>query len=437
LRQLFSLTYGFEHSILDGIEDAMGQEHAYKFFRSAHKRLKRANLLRVRKNEIDQKLIAALATRLDELKEAHLLNEEEKLWERGKSLDPEDALIFYQNQYRRWWLPSLLRSILKPRWNGRDTKLLDELKEQIKELAQQAAELKSERYKKAIDDLYNEGIWVTEARVIKRARSSLDEFRELRATVKDLNFLYEYHHVESGRQIIREAVDALVRAGEPFTAQDIIKITKKKGIKAYDYYKFLRNDGVFKTEIESSYGDGVQDQPSSNILLRMGALPASLFLFPVLALELLIVKIHLAAIGSKESVWFAQERIGYKGKTFKMYKVRTFINGETTYLTRILRWTRLDEIPQLWNVLRGDIGFIGPRPLTQEDLDRFHLLKKHYMQRMEQGRPGLVDFFTARTLKFQGYTPQLVLDQIRIDKYVADRFSCLCYDCFQNEYIKQ
>ena len=90
---------------------------------------------------------------------------------------------------------------------------------------------------------------------------------------------------------------------------------------------------------------------------------------------------------SKGPVIFKQERIGYQGKPFTMYKFRTMTvdaesdgiprleNERNKYLTPFggfLRANHLDEIPQLWNVLKGDMSFVGPRPERQYFIDQIN-----------------------------------------------------------------
>lgn len=96
----------------------------------------------------------------------------------------------------------------------------------------------------------------------------------------------------------------------------------------------------------------------------------------------------------RSPVMFTQERLGLNNKSFSIYKYRTMTESNSldlpdyqriTLLGRILRVLRLDEIPQIYNILRGDMSFIGPRPLLKEYLKYFTAeeLKRHEV------RPGL------------------------------------------------
>jgi len=68
--------------------------------------------------------------------------------------------------------------------------------------------------------------------------------------------------------------------------------------------------------------------------------------------------------------FFFQERAGRNRKPFQLYKIRTMKDGNVTSFGGLLRKTGLDELPQLINVIRGEMAFIGPRPLTAEDIIR-------------------------------------------------------------------
>ena len=105
--------------------------------------------------------------------------------------------------------------------------------------------------------------------------------------------------------------------------------------------------------------------------------------------------INYANFGSP--VFFSQQRPGLHEKIFRMYKFRTMTNEkdergkllpDDVRLTRwgkILRSTSLDELPELWNVVKGDMSFVGPRPLLVEYLP----LYSQYQSRRHEVRPGI------------------------------------------------
>jgi len=105
----------------------------------------------------------------------------------------------------------------------------------------------------------------------------------------------------------------------------------------------------------------------------------------VLSLPLMLVTIIAIKIDSKGSVFFKQERVGENAKTFIALKLRTMDCGKedarahagykkdprVTKVGKIIRFFRIDEIPQLWNVMRGDMSIIGPRLLIKEEVREF------------------------------------------------------------------
>jgi lipopolysaccharide/colanic/teichoic acid biosynthesis glycosyltransferase len=131
----------------------------------------------------------------------------------------------------------------------------------------------------------------------------------------------------------------------------------------------------------------------------------------VLALALLVVAASfLAAISmlvrltSPGPVLFRHRRVGRNGKPFTLLKFRTMYVGEAgphvtastdsriTPVGRMLRKTKLDELPELWNILRGDMAFVGPRPESPVYVD----LASRVWQDVLRVRPGLTDPTTLR-----------------------------------------
>ena len=114
-------------------------------------------------------------------------------------------------------------------------------------------------------------------------------------------------------------------------------------------------------------------------------------------LLVLAMYLHIKMEDPHSPVFFVQERPGYKGKIFKLFKLRSMIvepDGATEHKTDMERMTRtgrfirkwsLDELPQLYNVLRGDMSFIGPRPLLVQYLP---LYTPEQMRRHDV-RPGI------------------------------------------------
>jgi lipopolysaccharide/colanic/teichoic acid biosynthesis glycosyltransferase len=69
-------------------------------------------------------------------------------------------------------------------------------------------------------------------------------------------------------------------------------------------------------------------------------------------------------------VLFRQPRLGFRRRPFSVLKIRTMRDGRVTRLGRVLRMTGLDEIPQFFNILAGEMSAVGPRPLTEADVRR-------------------------------------------------------------------
>ena len=134
-----------------------------------------------------------------------------------------------------------------------------------------------------------------------------------------------------------------------------------------------------------------------------------LLLSPVFIISFLAVK-----LSSKGPGIFKQERIGLHGQPFMIYKFRTMVVNEEDEgtpqlaeinddrLTKIGAWLRshhLDELPQLWNVLKGDMSFVGYRPERQYFINQIMAIRPDY-QKLYDIRPGITSLATI----YNGYT---------------------------------
>ena len=125
----------------------------------------------------------------------------------------------------------------------------------------------------------------------------------------------------------------------------------------------------------------------------------------VLGLPFYILIGVLVKLGSKGPVFYTQERIGLGGKPFEIIKFRSMkVDAEAagpqlskeedpriTGMGKFLRKTRIDEFPQFWNVLVGDMSFIGPRPERQFFIDQIVLKAPHY-KRLQKIKPGITSW---------------------------------------------
>lgn len=113
-----------------------------------------------------------------------------------------------------------------------------------------------------------------------------------------------------------------------------------------------------------------------------GVAAGACLLWPVFAAAALLI-----ALEDGGPVFFRQERVGRGGRPFRIWKFRTMAGGRVTAAGRWLRRTKLDELPQLLNVLRGEMSLVGPRP----ELARYVALYDEGQRRVLDALPGITD----------------------------------------------
>ena len=161
-------------------------------------------------------------------------------------------------------------------------------------------------------------------------------------------------------------------------------------------------------------------------------------LFAGLGLVVLALMLPFIAVAiwldSGSPVFYRQQRVGQGGRRFWIYKFRTMVNGaepngvpsakpnddQATRVGRILRRTHLDELPQLWNIFRGDMSMVGPRPERPEYVERFEKEIPNYSLR-HRVKPGLAGWAIVQ----KGYetTAEDALVKLPYDLYYIDHQS--------------
>ena len=145
----------------------------------------------------------------------------------------------------------------------------------------------------------------------------------------------------------------------------------------------------------------------------------------------------LIKVSSKGPVFFLQERVGYKEKIFKIYKFRTMKIGSSKYgaitignddritkIGKILRKTKLDEIPQLINIYKGEMGFVGPRPDTPEYKEYYKKENSNFFD-MLPGITGKASIYLSNEEELmenvdnpkEFYIKKIIPQKVRLNEY--------------------
>jgi lipopolysaccharide/colanic/teichoic acid biosynthesis glycosyltransferase len=155
----------------------------------------------------------------------------------------------------------------------------------------------------------------------------------------------------------------------------------------------------------------------------------------ILLSPLLVLLIAGILLASGRPVFYRGERVGRYGRVFTMRKLRTLApgaerrlgglygpelttrtRGESTRFGRFLRASQLDELPQLWNVLTGDMSIVGPRPVRPVFFEQLTDEIPAYWQRLVV-RPGLTGFAQTRMGREESWEEKLAHDL----EWIADR----------------
>ena len=172
---------------------------------------------------------------------------------------------------------------------------------------------------------------------------------------------------------------------------------------------------------------------AKRLLDILGSLLGIICLSPIFLITAIAIKLE-----SKGSIIFKQKRVGLNGKEFEMYKIRSMVidaekikplleeNNEMsgpmfkmkndpriTKVGKFIRKTSIDELPQLINILKGDMSLVGPRPSLPKEVEQF----ESWMKRRLEVKPGLTCYWQVSGRNSIGFEDWMKLDI----KYVEER----------------
>ena len=183
----------------------------------------------------------------------------------------------------------------------------------------------------------------------------------------------------------------------------------------------------------------IEKKPVYSFFKRCFDIVAAFFGLMVLLLPLLIIAIIIIIDSPGASPIYVQDRIGKNGKTFKFYKFRSMVpnadqlleklldknemegpafkikeDPRITKFGRFIRKTSIDELPQLWNVLKGDMSLVGPRPPLPREVEQYN---EYQMQRLAV-IPGITCYW-----QIQPSRNRMSFDRwVELDlKYISER----------------
>jgi len=269
---------------------------------------------------------------------------------------------------------------------------------------------------------------------------------ECSAEAGRMNLISDFDHFSEvlDRHVLDEVVIALPMQSFRREISEVLMLCEEQGVKVRFIMDMLFDLSHTKPTIE--YMDGaplltLYMGPHDGYMLRIKRIIditisglALILLAPFFVMIGILIKID-----SRGPVFFVQERVGYNKRRFPFYKFRTMISDaekrqvdiehlnevsgpvfkikddpRVTKLGKILRKTSIDELPQLFNVLKGEMSLVGPRPLPVRDYTRF---EQNSHKRRLSVRPGLTCLWQIQGRNELSFEKMIELDMKYIDQW--------------------
>lgn len=244
----------------------------------------------------------------------------------------------------------------------------------------------------------------------------------------------------AGQLKVKKIVVALKEKRGSFPIKELLKC-RVMGIEILDgntFYEMLTGK-LIVGQINPSwliFSKGFQKTSVQKLLKRTMDLFISLTML-VLLMPLIFLTAIIIKLDSKGPVFFSQERVGENRKPYMVYKFRSMCSDaekgtgpvwakknddRITRIGGIMRKTRIDEIPQLWNVLKGEMSFVGPRPEREHFVYQLEEIIPYYGERFSV-KPGLTGW--AQVSYGYGSTVEDAIEKLNYDLFYIKNMSII------------
>ncbi|MGB0712329.1 MAG: TIGR03013 family XrtA/PEP-CTERM system glycosyltransferase [Gammaproteobacteria bacterium] len=239
---------------------------------------------------------------------------------------------------------------------------------------------------------------------------------------------------------IEELVVAADDRRKTLPVEDLLEC-KMNGVAVIDLLTFFeREHGIVKLDILQPswliFSEGFRQGPVRSLVKRTFDIAASLtilaFAWPLMVLGALAVWLEC---GGRGSILFRQERVGQAGRSFELLKFRSMRedaesdgvarwaarnDSRITRVGAVLRRSRIDELPQIFNVLRGDMSFVGPRPERPTFVDQLKESLPFYSER-HRVKPGITGW--AQICYPYGASEKDAMHKLQFDLYYVKNYN--------------
>ena len=249
----------------------------------------------------------------------------------------------------------------------------------------------------------------------KRSITSVIQKLNIKVIIIETSTIREY-----SEEIILELINLRTQGIQIYQAEEFYEIINERiPIVRLATKKYLGDD-IFSIRMRKRY----------KLLKRVFDLCFVFLILPI-AIPLILLGILLTKLTSKGDVFFSQKRVGENGKIFKIRKIRTMTSfnndggftqandNRITTIGKFLRLTKIDELPQLWNILSGDMSVIGPKPERTEYVEQYVGINPFFNLR-HMIKPGVSGWAQIHIPKA---TPEDNLKKLEYDLFYIKRYS--------------